>query len=214
MVRVSGEPHHNGVEETLPLTTAQQKKREFAPRCWSGLSGGAGCHCNLCDWWCRGNKATVFSVLALTQSPLSLRRSQHKAVLGRLPSYLCSLLTPTNSAHHEMASISVFIQQFGLSSTFRSPSSPDLISPKWAKLLLVFETWCFVCTEALLWRHRWRLTKVRNTGLHLQGAHVFSHAGVVLLLRCQIVQLLKGSSVLPTDQLHNQRKHSHTFEGW
>lgn len=53
---------------------------------------------------------------------------------------------------------------------------------------------------------RRRITKVRNARLHLQGAHVFSHAGVVLFLRRQIVQLLKGSFVLPTDQLHNRKR--------
>lgn len=52
---------------------------------------------------------------------------------------------------------------------------------------------------------RRRLTQVWNARLHLQGAHVFSHAGVVLFLRRQIVELLKGRFVLPTDQLHKQK---------
>lgn len=56
------------------------------------------------------------------------------------------------------------------------------------------------------WRQRRRLTEVRNARLHLQGAHVFSHAGVVLLLGRQIVQLLEGRLVLPADQLRSQKR--------
>lgn len=54
-----------------------------------------------------------------------------------------------------------------------------------------------------------RLTEVRNARLHLQRAHVLSHPGVVLFLRRQIVQLLKGRLVLPTDQLHKQSRFTH-----
>lgn len=50
------------------------------------------------------------------------------------------------------------------------------------------------------------LTEIRNTRHHLQGADVFSHAGVVFLLGRQIVQLLKRGLVLATDQLQHRRR--------
>ena len=48
-------------------------------------------------------------------------------------------------------------------------------------------------------------TKVRNTGHHLEWPDVFPHAGVVLLLWGQVVELVKGGLVFPTDQLEEQK---------